>query len=139
MMVRRKIFLTIARRHTRRGVLALREIIARGRTRSRAVFDCGKLEAAIRKAPVVEHRRTSYIMCKSWPPVPIIISLLFLHSSFYFAPWTRAMQFASELCGEACGIKNARTSSPQLIRVIYARKSLEAIRMISCRAHRLFF
>jgi len=73
----------------RRSTLALREIIARGRARSRAVFDCGKLAAAARKAPVEEHRRTSCIMCKSWPPVPIIISLLFLLGSFYFAPWTR--------------------------------------------------
>lgn len=71
-----------------KALLALREIIARGRARSRAVFDCGKLAAAVRKAPAEEHRRTSCIMCKSWPPVPIIISLLFLLGSFYFAPWT---------------------------------------------------
>ena len=47
----------------------------------------------------------------------------------------REMRFACELCGEACWIKNARTSSPQLIRVIYARESLEAITTISCHAH----
>lgn len=132
---RREIFLAIARRYS---ALALREIIARGRARSRAVFDCGKLAAAARKAPAEEHRRTSCIMCKSWPPVPIIISLLFLLGSFYFAPWTWDSRFACELCGEARGIKNARTSSPQLISVIYARKSLEAIRTISCHAHRAF-
>jgi len=44
------------------------------------------------------------------------------------------MRFACELRGEACVIKNARASSPQLIRVIYARRSLEAIRTLSSRA-----
>lgn len=57
---------------------------------------------------------------------------------FLLRAFGREMRFACELCGEACGIKNARTSSPQLISVIYARKSLKAIRTISCHAHRAF-
>jgi hypothetical protein len=46
------------------------------------------------------------------------------------------MRFACELRGEACVIKNARASSPQLIRVIYVRRSLEAIRTLSSCASR---
>lgn len=52
----------------RSEALALREIIARGRTRSRVVFDCGKLETTSQSTRE-KHRRTSCIMCKSWPAV----------------------------------------------------------------------
>lgn len=74
-----------------RGALALREIIARGQTRSRAVFDCGKLVAA--KHPGAEkQRRTSPALCAQKLVADNNLDAVLFSargSFFYFAPWTR--------------------------------------------------
>lgn len=113
---------------------------SRAETRSRAVFDCGKLETTSQSAREAPRDARAALCAKVGRPcadnnlsLPLSAGLF---STLRAADARDAIRVS--YVARRCGIKNARTSSPQLIRVIYARKSLEAISIISCRAHCAF-